>query len=544
MTRWARSKSVLKHERQPGEATTWSEFVAQRQQTTKPRFARPDDTAANTKLLNTEKKLPENSNLSVKKKLLSMDSVGAEASTHRGGAAGDVFHLKKAAAVSSNKPSQHVVGNSSNLQAKGKNAPKRKEVAVHDDEAEALKKLMLKHRKTDADILVAQKTMGATSKKRLAIAPAPRSSTVNAASSTGSTLPRKVVKEGSQSLKKKACLPKANISAAEIAVPASKNKLSPSTVTKKYSDEKEAQSSAQVSKARRKKVIAKKLLPSFKEEGSSVSERSGRAGKRKGLGRKGRAAVTNEEALHVDEDKEDGNSEGEEEQPVSKVPRTGLHVDGGGSGKAKRLQWMRQEREAKGLLLLPEKVERRIYLTKKAMRKKGLPGEQIKEAVRKMRRKEELLFRRQLAKLCFKCRQPGHRVSDCPQMLQDSSEPIGICFKCGSTEHFSSACTVQTSKDNEFPYAKCFICKQQGHLSRKCPRNDKGVYPKGGHCNFCGAIDHFKKECPEMEKNKSKTSEESEVAADIVSIGQSADAENIVPLHQSIQLKKEKVVSF
>lgn len=399
MTRWARSKSVLKHERQPGEATTWSEFVAQRQQTTKPRFARPDDTAANTKLLNTEKKLPENSNLSVKKKLLSMDSVGAEASTHRGGAAGDVFHLKKAAAVSSNKPSQHVVGNSSNLQAKGKNAPKRKEVAVHDDEAEALKKLMLKHRKTDADILVAQKTMGATSKKRLAIAPAPRSSTVNAASSTGSTLPRKVVKEGSQSLKKKACLPKANISAAEIAVPASKNKLSPSTVTKKYSDEKEAQSSAQVSKARRKKVIAKKLLPSFKEEGSSVSERSGRAGKRKGLGRKGRAAVTNEEALHVDEDKEDGNSEGEEEQPVSKVPRTGLHVDGGGSGKAKRLQWMRQEREAKGLLLLPEKVERRIYLTKKAMRKKGLPGEQIKEAVRKMRRKEELLFRRQLAKI-------------------------------------------------------------------------------------------------------------------------------------------------
>ncbi|KAH7963268.1 hypothetical protein HPB52_020407 [Rhipicephalus sanguineus] len=147
--------------------------------------------------------------------------------------------------------------------------------------------------------------------------------------------------------------------------------------------------------------------------------------------------------------KEDGNSEGEEEQPVSKVPRTGLHVDGGGSGKAKRLQWMRQEREAKGLLLLPEKVERRIYLMKKAMRKKGLPGEQIKEAVRKMRRKEELLFRRQLAK-----------------------------------------------------------------------------------------------ECPEMEKNKIKTSEESEVAADIVSIGQSADAENIVPLHQSIQLKKEKVVSF
>uniref|UniRef100_L7M4N4 Putative e3 ubiquitin ligase n=1 Tax=Rhipicephalus pulchellus TaxID=72859 RepID=L7M4N4_RHIPC len=554
MTRWARSKSVLKHERQPGEATTWSEFVSQRQQATKPRFARLDDAGANTKLLNTEKKLPESSNLAVKKKLSSTDSVGPEPNTHSQGVAGDAVHLKKAAAASSNKPSQHVSGNYSHLQAKGKSASKRKEVSVHDEEGEALEKLMLKHRKTDADTPVAQKTMGAASKKKLAVVPVPSSSTANAGS-TGSTLPRKIVKTGSPSIKKKARLPKSNISAAHIAVPASKSKLSPSPVTKKCSDENEAQSSAQVPKAGKKKVITKKLLPSFRKEvplpikgegksGSSVSERPVEVGKRKGPGQKARTAATNKEALPIDENEEDGNSEGEEEQPVPKVRRTGPHVDGDGSGKAKRLQRLRQEREAKGLLLLPEKVERRIYLTKKAMRKKGLPGEQIKEAVRKMRRKEELLFRRQLAKLCFKCRQPGHRVSDCPQMLQDSSEPIGICFKCGSTEHFSSACTVQTSKDNEFPYAKCFICKQQGHLSRKCPRNDKGVYPKGGHCNFCGAIDHFKKECPEMEKNKSKNSEESEVAADIVSIGQSADAENIVPLHQGVQLKKKKVVSF
>ncbi|KAL3250034.1 hypothetical protein MRX96_055646 [Rhipicephalus microplus] len=393
MTRWARSKSVLKHERQPGEATTWSEFVSQRQQATKPRFARLDDTGANTKLLNTEKELSESSNLAVKKKLSSSGSTGAESSTDRQGVTGDAVHLKKAA-VTSNKPSQDINENYSNLKAKGQNAAKRKVVSAHDEEGEALNKLMLKHRKTNA---------GSPAKD-----------------------------EG--------------------------------------------------------------------KSGSSVPDRG--------------AAVPKEEALLVIENVED--NEGEEGQRVSKVPRTGPHVDGGGSCKAKRLQRMRKQREAKGLLLLPEKVERRIYLTKKSMRKKGIPGEQIKEAVRKMRRKEELLFRRQLAKLCFKCRQPGHRVSDCPQMLQDSSEPIGICFKCGSTEHFSSACTVQTSKDNEFPYAKCFICKQQGHLSRKCPRNDKGVYPKGGHCNFCGAIDHFKKEY----------------------------AENIVPLHQGVQLKKEKVVSF
>ncbi|XP_065297971.1 uncharacterized protein [Dermacentor albipictus] len=546
MTRWARSKSVLKHERQPGEATTWSEFVAQRQEAAKPSCARDGSRA--TRLSNTGKKHPIGINFAIKRTMTSTESGGAEANVSCRGAAADV-HLKGKAAVSSNRPSQHVIGNKSNIQAGGKNAAKRKEAAVHDEEAEALEKLLQKHRKTEPDLPVVQKIVAVAPEKRLAVVPAPSSSTTG---STSNTFPREVAKKrSSPSAKKKACLLKTKTSAAETAVPASKNQLSLSGVTKKCGDKKEVQSSADMSKARKKKIISKKLLTPVRKKlpvpaenqgkfRSSDTEKLGKV--RKTLGHKADAPVMKEEALSFDENEKDSNSE--EEQPVLKKPRTGVLVDSSGSGKAKRLQRMRQEREAKGMLLLPEKVERRIYLTKKAMRKKGLPGEQIKEAVRKMRRKEELLFRRQLAKLCFKCRQPGHRVSDCPQMLQDSSEGIGICFKCGSTEHFSSACTVQTSKDNEFPYAKCFICKQQGHLSRKCPRNDKGVYPKGGHCNFCGGIDHFKKECPEMEKNKSKTSEESEVAADIASIGLSADAENIVPLHQDIRVKKKKVISF
>lgn len=558
MTRWARSKTVLKHERQPGEATTWSEFVAQRQQAAKPSSVRHDGSKASLRVLNTEERQPKTSNLAVKRKPASLGNFVAELSTDHGdhgGAAGDVFDSKKTTTVSSSKPPQRVIGNDSNLKAKSKNPTKRKEVEVHDEEAEALEKLLLKHKKIEADIPVAQKAMGVASKKLHAVAPVPSSSTANTTDSTGSTLTRKTAKKGLAGLKKKACLPKTNISASETAAPASTNTLPTSAVTKKCSAEKESPSSAEVSKVRKRKVISKKPPPpSFRENiplpdqdeanlASSNSKKLGKVGKRKAQGKKAEATFVNEKVLCVDENEDMSNSDKEEEQPAFKVPRTGPRTDGGNS-KAKRLQRMRQEREAKGLLLLPEKVERRIYLAKKSMRKKGLPGEQIKEAVRKMRRKEELLFRRQLAKLCFKCRQPGHRVSDCPQMLEDSSEPIGICFKCGSTEHFSSACTVQTSKDNEFPYAKCFICKQQGHLSRKCPRNDKGVYPKGGHCNFCGAIDHFKKECPEMEKNKSKTSDESEVAADIVSIGQSADAENIVPLYKGIQVKKEKVISF
>lgn len=49
-------------------------------------------------------------------------------------------------------------------------------------------------------------------------------------------------------------------------------------------------------------------------------------------------------------------------------------------------------------------------------------------------------------KMCFHCRQPGHGVADCPQMLGDVEQGTGICYRCGSTEHDVSKCNAKVDK--------------------------------------------------------------------------------------------------
>ncbi len=69
-------------------------------------------------------------------------------------------------------------------------------------------------------------------------------------------------------------------------------------------------------------------------------------------------------------------------------------------------------------------------------------------------------------RVCFKCRQSGHSINDCPEMLKNNTEAAGICYKCGSTEHSMQKCKVKT-EPGHFPFAKCFICHETGHITKQ-----------------------------------------------------------------------------
>lgn len=141
----------------------------------------------------------------------------------------------------------------------------------------------------------------------------------------------------------------------------------------------------------------------------------------------------------------------------------------------------------------------RLQKLRKEMISRGLPRSEINIAMKLERRKAEKALAREKKKVCFNCRKSGHILSECLELGENRQEAIasGICFKCGSTEHTHFECKVV--RGQEFKFAQCFICKEQGHIARQCPDNNRGLYPKGGACKMCGDVTHLKKDCPKYQ---------------------------------------------
>ncbi|XP_030006821.1 zinc finger CCHC domain-containing protein 9 [Sphaeramia orbicularis] len=169
--------------------------------------------------------------------------------------------------------------------------------------------------------------------------------------------------------------------------------------------------------------------------------------------------------------------------------------------------------------------------------------EEVEVALKKDKRREDRRIKRQKDKknkmLCFNCRKPGHGLADCPEADRDEEMGRGICFRCGSTEHEIHKCRAKVDPAlGEYPYAKCFICGQTGHLSRSCPDNPKGLYAQGGCCRVCGSVEHFQKDCPEHQAATNS------LTVGWLSNNMSADHEDVhVPVKKA-KPKQTKVVVF
>ncbi|KAK8375509.1 hypothetical protein O3P69_008384 [Scylla paramamosain] len=131
----------------------------------------------------------------------------------------------------------------------------------------------------------------------------------------------------------------------------------------------------------------------------------------------------------------------------------------------------------------------RLHKLRSKLFKEGLSRQEVDKLMQKERRREER----------------GHMVSACPNLAQaDGESQVSICYTCGSTEHSSSSCNLKKGSEKSFSFATCYICKESGHISRQCPDNPRGLYPRGGACRGCGSVEHLAKDCPDLQKENAE----------------------------------------
>lgn len=96
-------------------------------------------------------------------------------------------------------------------------------------------------------------------------------------------------------------------------------------------------------------------------------------------------------------------------------------------------------------------------------------------------------------KICLLCRSIGHTLKNCPTSFESLESTF--CYNCGENGHRLAECK-KPLKEGGTGFAECFVCKKKGHLSKNCPTNPHGIYPKGGCCKLCQGVTHLAKDCP------------------------------------------------
>lgn len=137
-----------------------------------------------------------------------------------------------------------------------------------------------------------------------------------------------------------------------------------------------------------------------------------------------------------------------------------------------------------------------------AAKRKALPSQNemeeslgLKQQKRSEHRRKKREVNRNQGKVCFNCREEGHRAQDCPQTRTEGGKPTKqICYRCGKSDHSLKQCRLHPSKG--LPFAQCFVCKEKGHITSNCPTNGNGIYPEGGSCKICRSVEHLAKDCP------------------------------------------------
>ncbi|CAI4226908.1 unnamed protein product [Auanema sp. JU1783] len=178
------------------------------------------------------------------------------------------------------------------------------------------------------------------------------------------------------------------------------------------------------------------------------------------------------------------------------------------------------------------------------VKKRKIQRDQAADIITKWKTRERRRTGRKNDKMnnisCLLCRQKGHKIADCPEKSNANDGDTDHCFKCGAMDHNIYSCPKKHVKG--FPFAVCFICNGDGHLSRDCEQNKQGVYPDGGSCDLCSSIKHLKKDCPELRPKKEVAVKN--VFAQPMSAMSNLDDDFEGTREESPRKKKAKVIKF